>query len=88
MPVTAYIAVVGASMHTHDTVKCIYTRPVCQACMSINIILLSKLFWKSGQSNLHDVGQTNGLPNIRSYFVLCTSHLRLTLNGLALGFKK
>ena len=30
MPVTAYIAAVGASMHTHDTVKCRYIR----ACMS------------------------------------------------------
>ena len=33
MPVTAYIAAVGANMHTHDTVKCIYTRPACHPCM-------------------------------------------------------
>ena len=33
MAVTAYIAAVEASMHTHDTVKCIYTRPACHPCI-------------------------------------------------------
>ena len=47
MPVTAYIAAVGASMHT---VKCIYTRPVCYPCMYNQHIV--QAIWKSGQSNL------------------------------------
>ena len=49
MPVTAYIAAVGASMHTHDTVKCIYTRPVCHPCMCNKHIV--QAIWKSGRSN-------------------------------------
>ena len=44
--VTAYIAAVGANMHTHDTVKCIYTRPVCKLSMCNKHILLSKQFGK------------------------------------------
>ena len=49
MPVTAYIAAVGASMHTHETVKCIYTRPVCHPCMCNKHIV--QAIWKSGRSN-------------------------------------
>ena len=50
MQVTAYIAAVGASMHTHDIVKCLYTRPVCHPCMYNKHIV--QAIWKSGQSNL------------------------------------
>ena len=61
MPVTAYIAAVGASMHT---VKC---RPVCHPACKINI--LSKQFGKVANQicNWSDKWPTN----IRSYFVLC-----------------
>ena len=58
MPVTAYIAAVGASMHT---VKC---RPVCHPACKINI--LSKQFGKVA----NQIGLTNGLPILD--LILCS----------------
>ena len=46
MPVTAYIAAVGASTYTHGTMKCIYTRPVCHPCMCNKHTV--QAIWKSG----------------------------------------
>ena len=63
MPVTAYIASVEANMHT---VKCILCIPGLYA-RAINIYCPSNLeMWPIKL----DIGLTNGLPNITSYFGL------------------